>query len=159
MLHGGKPPGGVHWIEWTMLAALVLGFAGFLWQGARRAPVVDEARRMKSELWEIDRAVRPLNDGSRTSSRRIEPAEYLPLVREKFRRLREQGSDPFGNPYPAIPDGGRIQVPAATGEALAGYLDASFWSPFAIEPKDTVPPGETSQPPPEPEPAPPDDPD
>jgi hypothetical protein len=120
--------------EWLAILVLVAGFATVLGVGAGRAPVVDNARVMKNQLEEIDRAIREAEAaGKRPDDGQWAPGEYLPLLRDKHARLRESGLDPFGNPYGPVPAGGRPEVPAATQSLLAGTLDVSFWSPFRVQ--------------------------
>jgi type II secretory pathway pseudopilin PulG len=122
---------GMTLLEWLAVIALVAGFGAVLVAGARRAPMVDEARTLKNELEEIDRAIRAAeNSGQKPSDGVWDPPEFLPLLREKFTRLRESGSDPFGNPYPPVPVGARPTVAPETLQSLQGQLDPSFWRPF-----------------------------
>lgn len=122
---------GMTFLEWLALAALVAGFGVVLATGAKRAPMVDDARTLKNELEEIDRAIRVAEtSGQKPADGVWDPPEFLPLLREKFTRLRESGLDPFGNPYPPVPAGARPTVAPQTLQSLQGQLDPSFWRPF-----------------------------
>lgn len=127
---------------WECLLVLgVVGvFATILVTGARRAPVVDAARQMKDELEEIDRVTREAQEtGEAPASGVWRPGDYLPRVRRKFTRLREEGTDPFGNAWVAFPVDGRPVVPQATARELDGVIDPAFWSPFQVEPPSPSP--------------------
>lgn len=125
--------------EWLVLLAVAGGFVTVLAAGARRAPVVDQARTLKNELEEIDRVVRTEENAGRKPDDGVwDPAEYRAMVKEKFTRLRETGLDPFGGAYPPVPAGQRPEVAAATAEKLQGTIDEAYWSPF--HPAGTKPP-------------------
>lgn len=130
---GSHAPSRVTAAEWILIGIVVACMAAVLFTGWSRAETAETARRLKNELEEIDRRVRPFADEQRLATRDIAPEEYRPLVRESFRRIREEGTDPLGNPYPPIPRGGRIAVPLATAEALDGLIHPTVWRPFVIE--------------------------
>jgi hypothetical protein len=121
--------------EWLANSALLASFAFVLYAGAQRAPVMDDARTLKNQLEEIDRALREAEAmGKKPAGASWQPEEYLPLLRVKYARLRESGQDPFGNSYGPIPAGQRPRVPAATQTQVAETVDVSFWSPYTVEP-------------------------
>ena len=119
--------------EWLALLVVAGGFATVLAAGVRRAPLVDQARTLKNELEEIDRVIRlQEKNGNHPADGAWDPEDFRPLVKEKFRRLRETGCDPFGGAYPAVPDGRRPEIAPATVLHLKGRVDPAFWSPFRV---------------------------
>lgn len=126
--------------EWFSILALLSCFGYLLAAGARRAPVVDKARVLRNELVEIDRAIRGAEKAGKSPDDGVwDPEEFRPLVREKFRRIREQGVDAFGHAFAAVPFQGRPIVPPETTRAVAGVIDDSFWSPFLTRFPDSAP--------------------
>lgn len=137
--------------EWLAILGLAACFGYVLAEGARRAPVVDKARVLKNDLEEIDRAIREAEaGGGRPEDGVWDPAEFRPLVREKFQRIREQGVDPFGHPFAPVPYQGRPMVPPATTLELAGVVHESFWSPFRTRLPESPPIAPVRAPEPEP---------
>jgi hypothetical protein len=127
--------------EWLVLLAIAGSFAAVLAAGANRASIVDPARTLKNELEEIDRVIRQRREAGQVPPGGVwQPEDFRPLVREKFRRLRDTGLDPFGNPYAAVSAGQRPAVPAATAARLHGRLGDWFWSPFTAPDPDAPPP-------------------
>ncbi|MBS0656769.1 MAG: hypothetical protein JSR82_00820 [Verrucomicrobia bacterium] len=100
----------------------------------RRAWMLRLAEELKQDLQQLDAAIdqfaiqtvvrpgRPVNFAD------IEP--FLPAGS----RVREQGTDPLGTPYPRrFVAGTRPRVPAASAAALAPVAGPEFWAPFQIE--------------------------
>lgn len=117
--------------EWFAILTLVVCFGYLLAAGAKRAPVVDKARSVKNELEEIDRAIREAEAAGKIPDDGLwDPHQFRPLVRDKFRRIRDQGVDAFGHAFAPVPLHGRPIVPPETSREVAGVIDDSFWSPF-----------------------------
>ena len=117
--------------EWFAILSLLACFGYLLAAGAKRAPVVDKARSVKNELEEIDRAIREAEATGKIPEDGLwHPEDFRPLLKEKFRRIREQGVDSFGNAFVPVPYHGRPIVPPETTREVAGVIDDSFWSPF-----------------------------
>ena len=117
--------------EWFAILGLVACFSYLLAAGAKRAPTIDKARMLKNDLEEIDRAIREAEAEGKVPDDGVwDPDEFRPLVREKFRRIRHEGVDPFGHTYAPVPYRGRPIVPPETSLSIGGVVDESFWSPF-----------------------------
>lgn len=140
--------------EWLAILVLVACFGYVLASGARRAPVIDKARVLKNDLEAIDRAIREAEaSGKRPDDGIWDAHEFRSLLPDKYKRIREQGVDPFGNPFAPVPYQGRPIVPSATSREVAGVVDDSFWSPFLTRLPES-PPVTTVAAPENPDPAP-----
>ena len=134
--------------EWFSILSLVACFVYLLAAGAKRAPVVDKARALKNDLEEIDRAIREDEAAGKIPDDGVwDPAEFRPLVRGKFQRIREKGVDPFGHSFAPVPYRGRPIVPPDTLLAVAGIIDDSFWRPFLTRYPESNPVSPVSAPP------------